>query len=295
MDKDFNSIRDLLFGTKIDPSSSGSNAVPLGKRPIPDKSDNADPAPLALPSAASGEVAEEGDLDYDQVVRALAFDKRAKPTDRLKTEEELAAEEKDKLEKAERARLRRMNGEEGGSDEESGRRSQKRRRAEADDLEDDFVEEDELGALGRGLGDRASETGDQDDEDDGSDDEEEDGDGSGSESGSEDGEDVSEAEMDDSNDEEQVQGDIEELVTASRSKTKGKGKVASKELPYTFPCPSNHDEFLDIIEDIAPEDIPTVVQRIRVIYHASLAEDNKLKLQASCISHSYHHRILTSL
>ncbi|PVU95365.1 hypothetical protein BB559_002765 [Furculomyces boomerangus] len=47
---------------------------------------------------------------YDTTVRELIFDKRAKPMDRLKTEEEIAAEQKHTLEKAERHRIRRMKG-----------------------------------------------------------------------------------------------------------------------------------------------------------------------------------------
>lgn len=279
MDKDFNSIRDLLFGATIDPSSSGSNAVPLGKRPTADTTEGADSSepknlPLPLPSTTSDAIHEEGDLDYDQVVRALAFDKRAKPTDRTKTEEETAAEEKAKLEKAERARLRRMNGEEGGSDDEGGRRGAKRRRAEADDLEDDFVDEGDVGTLGRGLGDEASAASD--------DDEDEDGDGANDSDSGED-EAQSEAEIEDSDEVRSVEGDVEDLVAAPRPNKKvagkAKAKAGPKELPYTFPCPSTHDEFLDIIETIDAEDVPTVVQRIRVIYHASLGEENKFKLQ----------------
>ena len=51
------------------------------------------------------------DINYDQHVRELALDKRAKPKDRTKTEEELALEAKEALEKAERKRLQRMMGE----------------------------------------------------------------------------------------------------------------------------------------------------------------------------------------
>jgi nucleolar protein 14 len=39
--------------------------------------------------------------DYDQAVREFKFDKRSQPTDRTKTEEEIALEEKEKLEKLE--------------------------------------------------------------------------------------------------------------------------------------------------------------------------------------------------
>lgn len=110
----------------------------------------------ASTSAAAGRSTEDGskpttaipgledkaeDKEYDQVVRELAFEKRAKPKDRTKTEDELAKEEKEALEKAERQRIRRMNGdeEESGSDEEGGSRKRKRQRG-GDDLEDDFME-----------------------------------------------------------------------------------------------------------------------------------------------------------
>jgi len=39
--------------------------------------------------------------EYDRIVRELAFEKRARPTDRTKSEEEIALEEKEKLEKLE--------------------------------------------------------------------------------------------------------------------------------------------------------------------------------------------------
>ena len=39
--------------------------------------------------------------EYDRIVRELAFEKRARPTDRTKSEEEIALEEKNKLEKLE--------------------------------------------------------------------------------------------------------------------------------------------------------------------------------------------------
>ncbi|KAJ3045949.1 nucleolar complex protein 14 [Rhizophlyctis rosea] len=53
---------------------------------------------------------DDNDDDYDKFVRELAYDRRAKPTDRLKTEEEIAQEEKGRLEKLERDRVRRMQG-----------------------------------------------------------------------------------------------------------------------------------------------------------------------------------------
>ena len=280
MDKDFNSIRDLLFGQIIDPSSSGSNAVPLGKRNANSsattsssdapKMDTENP-----PSLAS--VVDVDELDYDQTVRQLAFDKRAKPTDRTKTEEELAAEEAAKLEKAERARLRRMRGEGDDDDdlENDGKsRGAKRRRADADDLEDDFDLEEEGFGLGKGLGDADAELSSKESGSDASESSDDGSDGSKSSDDDDGGSD----DLGASADEAPVEGDVEQLITSSSSRSKRKSTGSSGELPYTFPCPSTHDEFLDIIDGTKPSDLPVVVQRIRTIYHPSLGEANKDKL-----------------
>jgi nucleolar protein 14 len=277
MDREFNSFRDLLFGQKIDPSSSGSNAVPLGKRNINASAPTLQSDPSNVDDEnTSGPAPADDELDYDQTVRQLAFDKRAKPTDRTKTEEELAAEEAAKLEKAERARLRRMRGEADDLDDESDGRSRgaKRRRADADDLDDDFDLDDGFG-LGKGLGDAdvdvdaelsskesASDTSASSDE--------------GSESGDDD--DGSSDGLGASADEALVDGDVEELIAPSSSKSRRKSTGSTGELPYTFPCPSTHSEFLDITDGIKPSDLPIVVQRIRTIYHPSLGEANKEKL-----------------
>ncbi|CAG8565891.1 7825_t:CDS:10, partial [Paraglomus occultum] len=72
---------------------------------------------------------------YDRFVRELAFEKRARPTNRTKTEEELLLEEKNKLERLERARRKRMLGvdetseeEEEDNDEDDRKRRKRRKR-----------------------------------------------------------------------------------------------------------------------------------------------------------------------
>ena len=49
--------------------------------------------------------------EYDAFVREMAFERRAKPQDRLKSAEELAEEQAQRLREAEEARQRRMRGE----------------------------------------------------------------------------------------------------------------------------------------------------------------------------------------
>ena len=97
LDNELDSIRSLLFTA---PPAPGPSTESKASAPIPDT-----------------HTPDNQDKEYDQYVRELALDRRAKPKDRTKAEEEVALEEKEVLEKAERRRLRRMNGEESESDE----------------------------------------------------------------------------------------------------------------------------------------------------------------------------------
>lgn len=245
LDEEFNSIRGLLFDG-AGPSTTGSNSVPLGRaRPLPTQD-----SPMV----------QQGDQEYDQFVRELAFDKRAKPKDRTKTEEELALEEKEALEKAERARVRRMMGiEDESEDDEERQRSRKRKRERGgDDLEDDFIGEDDenvFTGIGAGL------VGEKEDED----------------------EDVSGFDSDEhatnSSGEipKSLENDDDVLLLSSRKREKEKEK--DQDLPFTFPCPTSHEDFLTIVENIDDRDVPTVVQRIRSLHHPSLSKDNPARLQ----------------
>ena len=274
LDQELDSLRSLLYAPdpSTAPRTDGENDL--------DDVEKVPPVPLAVAVAQE----KEQDQEYDQFVRELAFEARAKPKDRTKTEEELALEEKEALEKAEKKRLRRMRGEEDSdSDEEGGRKGKKRQRG-GDDLEDDFMDEDGEWNLGAGLGEGFGK-GDIDEEDSDEDGEEEDGSEEEEDGEEEDEEDEGEviSEMSDSEAEEAgEEGESEELVL-TKKKAKKKASSKKKELPYTFPCPATHDEFLDIVEDVDDSDLPTVVKRIRALHHPSLAEDNKFKLQVCAV------------
>lgn len=77
-----------------------------------------------------GETARPQLEDYDKIMREMIFDRRGAPADKLKSEEELARIEKQKLEKLERERLARMNGEDG---------EVKGKHRSADDLDDGYL------------------------------------------------------------------------------------------------------------------------------------------------------------
>lgn len=174
-----------------------------------------------------------------------------------------------------------MNGED-DSDSEGEELGRKRKRKRGgDDLEDDFMEETgEWDGLGSGLDTRLSDKGEEADY--GEDDE--------NEGDEEDGAEY-DADSDEEGDEEEIGeiegGEHEELVKSVKPKHKRKepSSESKKEIPYTFQCPSTHEEFLGIIEDVDDEDVAVVVKRIRTLHHPSLAEDNKFKLQVRAVFH----------
>ena len=252
------------------------------------------------------------DDPYDRFVRELAFDKRAHPLDKLKTEVEMAQEAAAELENSERARLKRMRGEAmedtadedefdpaNGDQRQKGSYHSKSRNAEAKRKRrapqgDDLDEESDLRAshdgkygLGQGLGAGIGEalvekfldgTADgrdsQQDEDESSEDDEEDAE--------------SEAEQEENemladllhNGEEEVELAEDTILPAHESAKPRttRRSLAKTELPYTFPCPATHDEFLEILDNTGDEQLGSITDRIRILHHPSLAEGNKAKL-----------------
>ncbi|KAG1752449.1 nucleolar protein 14 [Suillus paluster] len=255
LDQDFDSLRSLLFAPDAQPTDNNVVSHQLSK--------------------SSVDIDEQ--LDYDRQVRELAFDQRAKPKDRTKTEEELALEEKEALEKAEKQRRRRMLGDDGEDSDEGGKSHGKRKRERGgDDLEDDFAVDESWGGIGSGLGevDINDQAIDQSEDDDGGADDNGD---TGDEDEDSDAEEGSETNFG-SQTSSASGGEIDEITTSQRSE-KLKPPGVRKELPFTFPCPESHEEFLKIIGEIDDTDVPTVVQRIRTLHHPSLSPENKVKLQ----------------
>ncbi|KAF9328765.1 nucleolar complex protein 14 [Podila minutissima] len=282
----------------------------------------------------SGVMDQGFDDSYDKHIRELAFDRRAKPQDRMKTEEETAQEEVEKLEKAEKARKRRMEGlaEDEEEKEMSGYKKRRKAAPAADDLDDDFAvdEDDETFGLGTGMSVREEEfkgvkpgrmpskkrrtvkvdkeesasEGEDEDEDEEEGDDEEEGEGEEDEE-DEDEEDEEEDEDEDSDgfsdldmemerpskskntEEDEDEDDDMNDMSAKPKKAKAEKKAsksedamaAASELPFTFPCPTSLTHFLTIVEGIQLKDVPTVVHRIRALYHPKLSPQNKQKMQ----------------
>lgn len=85
---------------------------------------------------------------YDKLVKEMALDMRARPSDRTKTAEEIAQEEKERLEELEEERQKRMLGtddlsDEDGNDSEDVDNAQRLRSISGDDLGDSFSHDEE--------------------------------------------------------------------------------------------------------------------------------------------------------
>lgn len=242
LDRELDTIRNLLSGPAL-----VSGAVEKGVGP-----------------QAFGASWEDDDRQYDQFVRELVFDHRSKPKDRTKTEEELALEAKIALEKAERQRIRRMNGEDDDENSEGEKPRKRRRPIGGDDLEDDFSGADDLEMLGEGLRsdlDNASSNSEEDGSDNGT-----------SEDGTTEEHDLAP----------RWSGlpSVTDTTAPSSEKRARAGPTSSSELPYTFPCPSSHEEFIEIIGGLTDQDSLTVIERIRTLHHPSLSPENPSRLQA---------------
>ncbi|KAG0125665.1 nucleolar protein 14 [Tuber indicum] len=284
LDAQMNDIWALLGAKK--PSTTGP-ATGANNEPVPGREEvkvksEADPSinPERLARMEGRE------YDYDVAVREMAFDKRSKPSERTKTEEEKLQEESERLKKLEEVRQKRMRGEDSGGEKEAlgG---------------DDEVDLGDAAEYGLGAGVPMAPVGGNFNPD-----ELVDGDYEASEDGYIDVDENGEAnasdteQLDDYNsdyssvggsDDEPEEGEDDDFLEAlgSQSGRVGTGpgvldlsKVDGKynKLAFTFPCPQTHEEFLEIVRDIPIDDLPTVVQRIRVLYHPKLDAENKHKL-----------------
>ncbi|KAI9166985.1 putative nucleolar complex protein 14 [Paramyrothecium foliicola] len=226
--------------------------------------------------------------NFDLEVKRLAQDKRAQPSNRTKTEEELAEDESKRLKELEDKRQRRMRGEEVTDSEDDDDTAKKGPEASDDaETEDD---DDDFG-LGRGIKTKptAAELGFDDEDDFVIDD---DLVASGSEiesfdSDDEDGEDEDDAESgeEEEEDDEFTKGILNEeearnpIFDADSSiKASASGKSDEQGLPFTFPCPQSYDEFRAVIAPYPHNNLPTIVQRIRALYHPKLDSKNKERL-----------------
>ncbi|ROT37309.1 Nop14-like protein [Sodiomyces alkalinus F11] len=232
--------------------------------------------------------------DFDRRLKQLVHDRRSKPTNRTKTEEEKAQEESERLKELEEKRLKRMRGEsvsDDSSDEDEKQREGKNGQEESAFQFFSTEEEEEDWGLGRGIKAKksAAEFSDEDSfiiDDDlvasGSDLEPADSDFE-----DDDDEDLSDDEQaqdgDEESDDEFTKGLLTEEEARSSVFAKGGGSGSATngatgsadELPYSFPCPQTYDELVALAGQYPIDTLPTIVQRIRALYHPKL--DSKYK------------------
>uniref|UniRef100_A0A672FTS5 NOP14 nucleolar protein homolog (yeast) n=1 Tax=Salarias fasciatus TaxID=181472 RepID=A0A672FTS5_SALFA len=237
------------------------------------------------PKAADADKKEEKPKvdEYDMMVRELGFEMKAQPSEKMKTPEELAKEEREKLQKLEADRLRRMMGDEGGAS------TQSQIHMSADDLNDGFIL-DKHDKKTLAYQDQESEEeeenneeGEEEEEEEEDDDEEEEEKGSSDE---EDGHSDLDSEEGSENEERNEEEEEEEEETSAKAKTsltkeelKAQQEAAKAELPYTFAAPESYEGLKDLLHGHTPDNQRLIVARTQKCNHPSLAVGNKLKLQ----------------
>ncbi|CAM4663803.1 unnamed protein product [Leuciscus chuanchicus] len=223
--------------------------------------------------------------EYDVMVRELGFEMKAQPSEKLKSSEELAREERLRLQTLEADRLKRMMG------DAEGESAQTHTHFSADDINDGFIldgderktlaykdgkwnieeEEDEEG------GEEEHETG-ADDEDEGEEGEEEEDDGVDDEGEEDDDGDLQsdEEEEDQAAEEEEVR---EEAPVRDEEQRRAVQEAARAELPYTFTAPESYRDLQSLLQGHSSEQQRLILDRTITCHHPSLASGNKAKLQ----------------
>lgn len=242
-----------------------------------------DPQPIMNPDRAAlldGKDRLQADKEYDERLRQMAFDQRSKPTEKTMTEEEKLQLEVKKLKELEEKRIQRMKGEQSDSDEEAVV-GKEYLYGEEDISQDD---ENQFG-LGSGIAAQSmiQELGVEDEDDFVFDDL--------AASGSE--EVLSQNDYDRNLDEKSdYDSDEDEFVQGLMSKDDcGRDRLMPTkimdgrplsdnpgDIAYTYECPQSHDDWLKITKNVPADNVPTIVQRIRALYHPKLNSENKAKL-----------------
>ncbi|CAK4032755.1 nucleolar complex 14 [Lecanosticta acicola] len=277
LDQDFGEILSMLQNAKRPPPAPKTETAPTTDGAGP--SINPDRQRLL-----DGMDRSKVDKEYDVRLKQLANDARAKPAERTKTAEEKAQEEAKRLQALEEKRQKRMRGEDVSDDEapndgaEPGAdedimdqaaefgltNSKPNAKPKTEQLvlddEDEFALDEELVASEDEIEDVELSEDEASDSD-------------------EDGEDAGGTHAPPENEEDEFVKDIlgEDVAAAStgaNNTTLGERGAASK-LAYTYPCPRSHAELLEFVRDVPVEQLPTIVQRIRALYHPSLSTTNK--------------------
>lgn len=214
--------------------------------------------------------------EYNERVRQMALDKRSKPSNRIKTDEERAREEAERLKELERLRLQRMRGDSESSIDEDEILQPREENEEQDDAqafglqqntqpprkptldvedEDNFVIDTNLVASDSeaelSVSDLSAE--------------------------------ASNVEVLNDDDDDNFLNGLslpgDDAITKRVHQSSDANGEFDHSLAYTFLCPQNLGEILQITGKTPWDDIPVIVQRIRALYHPQLDSSNTQKLQ----------------
>ncbi|KAJ3397754.1 nucleolar complex protein 14 [Lobulomyces angularis] len=259
--------------------------------------------------------------DYDLMVKELFFDKRAKPSDRSKSELEIAIEEKRRLEMLETERLERMKG-------PVITKNSIKRMPQGDDLDaleetvenDEVLQYDDNGVLVAGTFHLSEKRKSSVGRTDLSGEEESEDDTTGDNSSIEDGlDDFSENEknsdaddtdiFEDANEEfcedsfyvDAVEGEIKNINTGNlldasvdtiNAADNNLPSFENKDIPFVFKAPENYLELLTLFGSNDSKCIDIILQRLRTLYNSKLAQSNKEKLSTLLKLLLHHLRVL---
>lgn len=244
--------------------------------------------------------------EYDKVMRQLKFEARGTPSDRLKSEDEIAKEEKERLEILEKERLERMHG-------LTKKTKVIKTHYSADDLDDNFAYDSDpeitLSYNKEGMANINIEAqlngktilpeeneNDSEDDTDASINTEGDDENCEDESESEDSlsdltqseeESESETELNETKLDEHSAEDLRqkgqnenEQIHSDLLKRKEMMDKARQELPYTFNLPKSYEELPALLQDHSAEKQYIIIERMIKCNHPSLHKENKENLNA---------------
>ena len=251
------------------------------KRDTPSKVEDSSEPHINPDRAAllNGKSRADADREYDARMRQMVFDARSKPTNKTKTEEEKAVEEAARLREREVQRLRRMAGDD---DDEPNQ--------EHGDHEE-FDELNEPHILGEGIPVEQRENLGVEDEDDfildddliagASSDSESEADDDSSQTSESPAQDEDEDDLEFLADvlPEEAHNNVKSLLSHGTVDVNGASKESSI-LAFAYPCPQSHKEFTSITAGTSPDELPIIIQRIRLLHNPKLAASNKPKLAA---------------
>ncbi|CAD6185916.1 unnamed protein product [Caenorhabditis auriculariae] len=216
--------------------------------------------------------------DYDKLALSLKIDadKCATPAERTKTEKEIAASERDRLELLEAQRLARMNTKARKSKKDADRfvvRFDK----DGNMINSDKVEKPSIKKVAFDSDDELSEENDDEEEEEDLDDLLEKEDEEDDLEDEEEDEDDEDEEEEDDDDEVEVRGKIEKREKADVLDVGPAGAAAPGDdgVPFVFEMPKNYSKFIELLQKYPEDKMGIVLERLTKCHHPSLKEGNK--------------------